>query len=221
MRVGWPSSPVNMPPLSPSGRHREPSGRTYDHAILGQHPLGCSWLFCWGLLGAQETSRDLFWDLWRPREASRDLFWDLLRPRVWISGGFFSDLFSLLSSLFSLLSSLFSLLSSLFSLLSSLFSLSSLFCLCSSLCSLPSLGPNLFRPSPPFPLCSLLSSLSPLFPLLSLLLIYQIALRTCHFDLCIRPSTSPPTASTLCGTIPGPAECAKRLHPATEPSGLE
>ena len=61
-------------------------------------------------------------------------------------------------------------------------------------------------------LFSLLSSLSALFPLLSLLLISQIALRTCPFDLCIRPSTSPPTASTLCGSIPGPAECAKRLN---------
>ena len=62
-------------------------------------------------------------------------------------------------------------------------------------------------------LFSLLSSLSALFPLLSLPLISQIALRTCPFDLCIRPSTSPPTAATLCGTIPGPAECAKRLNP--------
>ena len=61
-------------------------------------------------------------------------------------------------------------------------------------------------------LFSLLSSLSALFPLLSLLLISQIALRTCPFDLCIRPSTSPPTASTLCGSLPGPAECAKRLN---------
>ena len=59
-------------------------------------------------------------------------------------------------------------------------------------------------------LFSLLSSLSALFPLLSLLLISQIALRTCPFDLGIRPSTSPPTASTLCGSLPGPAECAKR-----------
>ena len=61
-------------------------------------------------------------------------------------------------------------------------------------------------------LFSVLSSLSALCPLLSLPLISQIALRTCPFDLCIRPSTSPPTASTLCGTIPGPAECAKRLN---------
>ena len=69
-------------------------------------------------------------------------------------------------------------------------------------------------------LFSVLSSLSALFPLLSLPLISQIALRTCPFDIGIRPSTSPPTASTLCGTIPGPAECAKRLsNPATEPSG--
>ena len=61
-------------------------------------------------------------------------------------------------------------------------------------------------------LFSLLSSLPPLFPLLSLLLISQIALRTCPFDLCISPSTSHPTASTLCGSLPGPAECAKRLN---------
>ena len=59
-------------------------------------------------------------------------------------------------------------------------------------------------------LSSLFSLLSALFPLLSLLLISQIALRTCHFELCIRPSAPLPTASTLCGTIPGPAECAKR-----------
>ena len=38
----------------------------------------------------------------------------------------------------------------------------------------------------------------------------QIALRTCHFELCIRPSTPLPTTTTLCGPIPGPAECAKR-----------
>ena len=61
-------------------------------------------------------------------------------------------------------------------------------------------------------LFSLLSSLPPLFPLLSLLLISQIALRTCPFDLSIRPSTSHPTASTLCGSLPGLAECAKRLN---------
>ena len=56
----------------------------------------------------------------------------------------------------------------------------------------------------------LLSSLSALFPLLSLPLISEIALRTFPCDLRIRPSTSPPTASTLCGSLPGPAECAKR-----------
>ena len=61
-------------------------------------------------------------------------------------------------------------------------------------------------------LFSVLSSLSALFPLLSLPLISQIAPRTCPFDLRIRPSTSPPTASTLCGSLPGPAECAKRLN---------
>merc|ERR1712078_891477 len=54
--------------------------------------------------------------------------------------------------------------------------------------------------------------LSSLFPLLSLLLISEIALRTCRFELCIRPSNPLPTASTLCGTLPGPAECAKRLN---------
>ena len=58
----------------------------------------------------------------------------------------------------------------------------------------------------------LFSLLSSLFSLLSLLLTSQIALRTSHFELRIRPSTPLPTASTLCGTIPGPAECAKRLN---------
>ena len=57
---------------------------------------------------------------------------------------------------------------------------------------------------------SLFSLLSALFPLLWLLLNSRIALRTCHFELCIRPSNPLPTASTLCGTLPGPAECAKR-----------
>ena len=131
--------------------------------------------------------------------------------------------------------------------LAAFFVISSLFSLLSFLCSLPSslpgadpfryhpalLGPNLCVLPPSHldracfsllaSLFSLLSSrfslLSALFPLLSLLLISQIALRTCPFDLCIRPSTSPPTASTLCGSLPGPAECAKRLNPATEPSG--
>ena len=32
------SSRVNIPLLSPSSRHREPSGREYDHAIIGKHP---------------------------------------------------------------------------------------------------------------------------------------------------------------------------------------
>ena len=78
---------------------------------------------------------------------------------------------------------------------------------------------------------SLLSSpfslLSALFPLLSLLLVSQIALRTCHFELCIRPSNPLPIHSTLCLTIPGPAECAKRLnnnndglHAAKDAAGL-
>ena len=74
---------------------------------------------------------------------------------------------SLFSSRFSLRYSLFSLLSPPVSLLSSLSAL--------------------------FPL---LSSLSALFPLLSLLLISQIALRTCHFELCIKPSNPLPTEST-------------------------
>ena len=127
--------------------------------------------------------------------------------------------------------------SSLLSLLSSLFPLLSVL---ASLCSLPSsllgaypfpchpaiLGPNhcVLRPSHLDRAClsllasrfsllsSLFSLLSALFPLLSLLLISQIALRTCHFELCIRPSNPLPTASTLCGTLPGPAECAKRLN---------
>ena len=120
--------------------------------------------------------------------------------------------------------------SSLLSLLSSLFPLLSVL---ASLCSLPSsllgaypfpchpamLGPNhcVLRPSHLDRYClsvlaSLFSLLSAIFPLLSLLLISQIALRTCHFELCIRPSNPLPTASTLCGTIPGPAECAKRLN---------
>ena len=108
------------------------------------------------------------------------------RGLIWGSlAAFFgiSSLFSLLSSRFSLRSSLFSLLSPPVSLLSSLSAL--------------------------FPL---LSSLSALFPLLSLLLISQIALRTSHFELCIRPSLPLPIHSTLCLTIPGPAECAKRLN---------
>ena len=98
--------------------------------------------------------------------------------------------FLVISSLFSLLASLCALLSSLVSLLPSLFSL---------LSSLSALFP-------------LLSSRSALFPLLSLLLSSQIALRTSHFELCIRPSIPLPIHSTLCLTIPGPAECAKRLN---------
>ena len=61
-----------------------------------------------------------------------------------------------------------------------------------------------------FLLSSLFSLLSSLFSLLSLLFISHIALRTCLFELRMRPSDPLPTASTLCGTIPGPAECAKR-----------
>ena len=62
-------------------------------------------------------------------------------------------------------------------------------------------------------------SRSPKLQIVSLLIFCQVALRTGHFELCNRPSNPLPTASTLCGTIPGPAECAKRLNPATEPSG--
>merc|ERR1712025_458714 len=43
------------------------------------------------------------------------------------------------------------------------------------------------------------SLLSALFPLLWLLLNSQIALRTGHFELSIKPSTPLPTASPLCG----------------------
>ena len=118
--------------------------------------------------------------------APRDLIWDLSRPHLGISGGLFWHLFSLLSSLFSLLSSRFSLRSSLFSLLSPPVSL---------LSSLSALFP-------------LLSSLSALFPLLSLLLLSQIPLRTCPFELRIRPSIPLPIHSTLCLTIPGPGPLA-------------
>ena len=52
--------------------------------------------------------------------------------------------------------------------------------------------------------------ISSLFSLLSLLLISLSALRTSHFELCIRPSTPLPTASTLCGTILGPNYCLLR-----------
>ena len=60
-------------------------------------------------------------------------------------------------------------------------------------------------------LCALLSSLSSLLPslfshpsLLSLLLLSQISLRTCPFELRIRPSIPLPIHSTLCLTILGP-----------------
>ena len=56
---------------------------------------------------------------------------------------------------------------------------------------------------------SVLSSLSPLFPLLSLLPISQIALRTCPFDLCMRPSTSHPTASTPLWDLWRPREASR------------
>ena len=98
--------------------------------------------------------------------------------------------FYLLSSFISLLPSRFSLRSSLFSLLSPPVSL---------LSSLSALFP-------------LLSSRSALFPLLLVLVSSQIALRTSHCELCIRPSIPLPIHSTLCLTIPGPAECAKRLN---------
>ena len=122
------------------------------------------------------------------------------------SGGLFWGLFSLLSSLFSLLSSLFS---PPFWLrygarkgwfpsggfiagpLAASGGLPALFSLLSSFCSLLSL------------LSSLLSRCR------SFLRSY-FAPAPC--DLRIRPSTSPPTASTLCGSLPGPAECAKRLN---------
>ena len=37
-------------------------------------------------------------------------------------------------------------------------------------------------------------------------------LRTWHYELCIKASIPLPINSTLCLTIPGPAECAKRLN---------
>ena len=69
-------------------------------------------------------------------------------------------------------------------------------------------------------LSALLSLLSSFCCLLSLLAVF---LCRCHsflrskvapapFDLRIGPPTSPATASTLCGSLPGPAECAKRLN---------
>merc|ERR1712216_646718 len=100
------------------------------------------------------------------------------KPHLGISGNLFCDLFSLLFSRFSLRSSIFSLLSPPVSLLSSLSAL--------------------------FPL---LSSLSAFFPLLSLLLLSQIPLRACPFELRIRPSIPLPIHSTLCLTILGPNYC--------------
>ena len=143
-------------------------------------------------------------------EASQDLFWDLLRPHLGTSGGLCGSVCCLLSFLFSLLSSLFSRCCSfprsLFALVTSNFA--------SGHRTRPqqtlSVELLLFRTRTFGPLYSLLSALFSPFPLLSLLLISQIALSTCHFELCIRPSNPLPTASTLCGTIPGPAECAKR-----------
>ena len=120
----------------------------------------------------------------------RDSPW---RPHLGTSGGLFGSVFVILSSLCYLRSSLVSLIPSPFSLLYSLFSLlSSLFSLLSSLFSLLSAIFSLL--SPPV---SLLSSLSALFPLLSLLLISQIELRTCHFELCIKPSIPLPIHLTL------------------------
>ena len=107
------------------------------------------------------------------------------------------------------------LISSLSSLLSSLFLLrENLFLSGHQMSAVTSRGPFEFF----LALFSLVFALFPLSsslcsrPLLSLLLISQIALRTCHIELCIRPSNPLPTASTLCLTIPGPAECAKRLN---------
>ena len=57
-------------------------------------------------------------------------------------------------------------------------------------------------------LCSLL--VSAFFGPLILIVIVRSALRTSHFELCIRPSTPLPTASTLCGTILGPNYCLLR-----------
>ena len=134
----------------------------------------------------------------------------LLSINLWISGGFFCDLFPLLSSRFTRCCSTresanpvavqlqFS--CSLFLQGSSRFSLrSSLVSPRARPFSLPS------RPSGTEP--SLFSLLSSLFPLLSLLLFSQIPLRDCHFDLCIRPSTARQTASTLCGSYANPGKC--------------
>ena len=56
----------------------------------------------------------------------------------------------------------------------------------------------------------LLSSRSALFPLLSLLVSSQTAIRTCHCELRIRPSIPLPIHSTLCLTILGPNYCFLR-----------
>ena len=139
------------------------------------------------------------------------------------------DIFSLVSDLFSLSSSFcarFSLLSSLLgtepflhhpaprsSRVSHPSLLSSLFFLLSSLCSLPSSLLSL--------LSSLLSLLSTLFSLLSSLFSLSSSLAAAHFSdrtahLSLRTlhqaidSASTCIHSTLCLTIPGPAECAKR-----------
>ena len=42
-------------------------------------------------------------------------------------------------------------------------------------------------------------------------------LRTWHYELCIKASIPLPINSTLCLTIPGPAECAKRLNRKMKP----
>ena len=129
--------------------------------------------------------------------------------------------------------SLFSIISSLLSLLSSLCSLPS---------SLLGTEPFLHHPAPPgteplhhstFSSWSLLSSipwiesstrlivysllslLSALFPLLSLLLISQIALRTYHFELCMRPSNPLPTESTRPVASPSRPPGTEPLHHST------
>ena len=104
------------------------------------------------------------------------------------------------------------------SLLSSLFS-----------CSLPSaLGLEMKPPEgqygvekgwpPSSALSSVLTLLSSPFYLLSYLYLFSlllhshIAVPANHFYHCIRPSNQLPTDTTLCGTIPGLAECAKRVN---------
>ena len=64
--------------------------------------------------------------------------------------------------------------------------------------------------------CSLLSLLSSLLSRCHSFLRSYFAPAPC--DLRIRPPTSPPTASTLCGSLPGPAECAKRLNNLITPT---